>query len=429
MSLPYEITEDKKTINIKRGYINYLNDIQKEITDNQIKTLMYNSFENIGSNFNFPNNPIEEIIYKNIDFIEIQNFNNLPEKLNLLKIHLRKIKCYKMNNLPKGLKILHLPIYHHKLDNLPLELEHLHLSIDNTFAHSFDYLPDTLKILSITNYDNIVNINIDNLPNGLEKLLLGDRIYCGLNNLPRNLKTLHLTKKNIDMINNLPDELEELNIPINYKYLKNIVKLKKLKKLKKIFIGQSCSFDSSVTSSFDLKSIPNSVEEIVFGDNFNQKLSHLPSKVKKITFGFNFNHLIDYGDLPDSIEYLEFTCNFNQAIVKYPSNLKVLKFGENHPAMVSDGHENFNYKFKNLPTTLEILKFSEYSRYSYFGELELPDSIKILQLGKNFLKESVKIYLQSIPKSLEYIKYDKSSEKITELIKETGWTGKIEYWK
>ena len=77
-----------------------------------------------------------------------------------------------------------------------------------------------------------------------------------------------------------------------------------------------------------------------------------------------------------------------------------------------------------LVATLEILKFDELSEYSNLDKLELPDSIKILQLGKNPKLHNIK----NIPKSLEYIKYNKLNEKITKLIEETGWIGKIEYW-
>ena len=441
MLLPYKITDDKKIIYVSNGYVNYLAEIHKEIIQNQISILNYKAYEDIGSNFDFSDNPIEEIIYEtsilscNDDKYQKQNFNNLPVKLQTLKLDLTYVECYKLDNLPSELKKLYLPnSYCFELDNLPLGLEKLSLLIGDDFIQSLCYLPESLKELTIRSFKSakILNINYDNLPNGLEKLFLYGNIDCELNNLPRNLKTLHLTEIYNNMIHNLPDGLEELKIPIDYKYLREI--FSSINTLKKLIAGfNNNSHSPQVLSSFDLESIPNSVEEIIFGDNFNQKITYLPKEVKKITFGFNYNQPISSGDLPDSIEYLEFGYNFNNTISKYPSNLKILKFGRNYSSKIEnlpDGlveleiNERFNNKLSNLQETLEILRFDEYGEYSHLDKLELPNSIKILQFGKYQKQMSIK----NIPKSLEYIKYSKSNEKITKLIEETGWIGKIEYW-
>jgi hypothetical protein len=440
MELPYKITDDKKSIYVSNGYTDYLIEIHKEIIDNQISILNYKSYIDIGTNFNFPNNPIKEIAYipqrLSDEKFKKQNLNNLPEKLQILKLNSVYVECYKLDNLPFGLKVLYLPIsYEYELDNLPLELEDLSLRVNNTFQQSLSYLPESLKELRIISLNNneMVKINCDNLPNGLEKLFLRGSLNCELNNLPRNLKTLYLTRTYNNMIYNLPDGIEELKISIDYKFLKEIFSSTNTVKLKKIIIGDVYNNHLHTISSFNLNSIPDSVEEIVFGDTFNQKLTYLPKEVKKITFGFNYNQPIGYGDLPDSIEYLEFGYNFNDTINKYPSNLKVLKFGRNYSSNIEnlpDGlveleiNERFNSKLSNLPTTLEILRFNKYAEYSHLDKLELPDSIQILQLSNYKKLHGIK----NIPKSLKYIKYSKSDEKITKFIEEIGWIGKIEYW-
>lgn len=440
MELPYKIADDKKSICVLNGYTNYLAEIHKEIIDNQISILNYKSYDNIGTNFDFPNNPIEEIIYTRLSLkdgttkFQKQNFNNLPEKLRILKLKSVDIDCYKLDNLPSGLKNLYLPnSYYYELDNLPLELEYLSLQVSNNFIQSLDYLPETLKKLKIIfpENNNRIKINCDNLPNGLEKLFLCGSINCELNNLPRNLKTLHLAQTHYYMIYNLPDGIEELQIPIDYKYLREIFSSMDTIKLKKLIIGFRNAF--RIPSSFDLQSIPTSVEEIEFGDDFYQKLTWLPPKLKKITFGFHYNQPISYGNLPDSIEYIEFGCCFNNTVGKYPSNLKVLKFGRNYSSKIDnlpnglmelEINGRLNSILTNLPTTLEILRFNEYAEYPNLDKLELPDSIKILQLGKYQKLQCIK----NIPKSLEYIKYSESNEKITKLIKKTEWVGKIQYW-
>jgi len=476
MILPYKIDEYKKSIYIENDYIYYLTNIQKEIINNKLSVLNYSSYIDIATNFDLPNNPIEEIAYNSprltltsVYKFQKQNFNNLPKKLKILNLCSVNIDCYKLDNLPTGLKKLYLPkSYCYELDNLPLEIEDLILYIDNNYVQLLSCLPESLKKLMIIaqKYDNInkVNINCYNLPNGLEKLLLDGNIDCELNNLPRNLNTLYLPQKYKNMIHNLPNKLEVLSIPIDYKYLRDIFSSINTVKLKKLIIGPKYKNHLHTTSSFDLKSIPASIEEIEFGNNFNQSLTYLPSGLKKITFGFNFNYSIgdnlpnsieylEFGNnfnqsltylpsglkkitfgfnfnysigdnLPNSIEYLEFGFNFNNTITKYPSNLKILKFGRNYSLETNnlpnglielEINERFNNKLSNLPPTLEILKFNELSEYSNIDKLELPDSIRILQVGKNQKICCIK----NIPKSLEYIKYNKLNIKITKLIEET----------
>ena len=464
MVLSYVITDDKKTIYISHGYIEYLYEIQNVIVDNQIKILYYESQIDIGTNFDFPNNPIEEIIYttprfsKYCDKFQKQNLNNLPEKLQILKFNLMDIECYKFDNLPSGLKKLSLPnSYCYELDNLPLELEYLSLYVNNSFTQSLSYLPESLKELIISQKndnnvmeyykfnnlasllkefkefeyennsytqsfsylpmslkklkiishinDNMVNINCDHLPNKLEKIFLCGNINSEFNNLPRNLKILHLTQFNNIMIHNLPDGIEELKIPINYKYLKEIfssTNTVKFKKLKKLIIGFNLKSHSRSSSLFDLESIPDFVEEIVFGDNFNQKITYLPQGVKKITFGFNYNYSIGSGDLPDSIEHLEFGYNFNKTIDKYPSNLKILKFNSNYLSSVEnlpDGllELEINVRFKDmlskLPTTLVIIRYNKFAENHNLDNFALFDYMRILQF------DSMRI--------LQYDKYQK----------------------
>lgn len=444
MSLPYIVDDNKKEICVIDGYISYLSEIHKEITDNQIKILDYKSCEDIGTNFDFHDNPIEEITYTTIYGItpnnkfKKQNLSNLPEKLLILKLDGVYVECYKMNNLPKGLKKLHMPLFYNwKLDNLPDELEELSVYVfidNNNFTNYFDFLPESLKELKISSLTREWSGCIDNLPNGLEKIFLGTNVDCELNNLPRNLKVLHLGKKYMRMIYNLPDGLEELKIINNYKYLREIFLSAPIVKLKKIIIKHECCNTLYTVSSFDLQSIPSSVEEIVFDNNFNQPLDYLPPGIKKITFGTNFNHSIGPKNMPDSVEYLKLGYNYNIRISKYPANLKVLKFGRNYTSNIKnlplglielEINEKFDNLILDLPATLEILKFDKNSEYSQLNKLELPNSIKILQLGKPRSQSSC---IKNIPNSLEYIKYYEPNKKIKKMIDKSGWKGKIEYW-
>jgi len=220
--------------------------------------------------------------------------------------------------------------------------------------------------------------------------------------------------------------------------LNNIFSSIPMTKLKKLTIGIFYMGSPHYISELDLQSIPSSVEEIVFDYNFNQPLDYLPAGIKKITFGKFFNHLINFKNLPTSIEYLEFGYCYNKTIHEYPPNLKILKFGRNYSSKIFnlphgliklEINEKFSSLILDLPTTLEILKFDENSEYSQLDKLELPNSIKILQLGKlRSPATGTTSYIKNLPSSLEYIKYCKSNKKIKKIIDDAGWTGKIEYW-
>lgn len=449
-SLTYDICKKNKIIKIMNEYVKYLDIIKKVIIDNQIEIIYYYSNENIDDNFYFLNNPIKKIIfYPSLLYSENvgqnsmnQNLNFLPEKLDVLFLEYKKgINYNKIENLPIGLKVLKLPRnYDYELNNLPYNLEVLWIFTNKNINNTFNFLPESLKELYITNNKNLPentdNINddncpnLDNLPNGLEQLCLNCKINSQLNNLPRKLKILHLSLHYENKIYNLPDGLEELKIPLYYPYLSESISHNT--KLKKIIIGFSNKSHFKNISSFNLETIPDYVEEIIFGDDFNQQLNYLPTNIKKITFGFNFRYDINY-NLLDSIEYLEFGYNFNNIIYKYPSNLKVLKFGRNFSNNLNnlpeglielEINERFNSTIKNLPKTLKIFKFNEFAEYSDLDKLELSDSIEILEFGRYQIHKTI----NKLPKSLKYIKYCKSNKNITKLIEESNYNGKIEYY-
>lgn len=118
--------------------------------------------------------------------------------------------------------------------------------------------------------------------------------------------------------------------------------------------------------------------------------------------------------------------------------MKTLKFGRNYSSKIFnlphglielEINEKFSSSILDLPTTLEILKFDENSEYSQMDKLELPNSIKIMQLGKfRSPATGTTSYIKNLPSSLEYIKYCKPNKKIKKIIEDAGWTGKIEYW-
>ena len=104
-----------------------------------------------------------------------------------------------LKNLPASLKYLafepdgyyaHITHFTNRLDNLPHGLEELQLAISGINTYLGENLPPTLKKLVILGFDAKENININNLPDGLEYLFIGANIVeiKQINKLPSNLK-------------------------------------------------------------------------------------------------------------------------------------------------------------------------------------------------------------------------------------------------
>ena len=94
-----------------------------------------------------------------------------------------------------------------------------------TFGHQFTQqldIPSNIKILKL-NCNNVHIIN--NLPNGVEELVLGYNFNLDLNDLPNSIKIISFDPNSFyyKELNNLPKSLEKLYLPEKYdKEIKNI---------------------------------------------------------------------------------------------------------------------------------------------------------------------------------------------------------------
>lgn len=366
------------------------------------------------------------------------NIDNLPESLESLQItddcKSLGINPKMFQNLPSKLKNLKLYSCEDvQLNNLPNTMENLEICCFSNQQYLLDYLPASLKSLcinlrkiykSVQNYEKKVSveINFNSLPTGLETLKITGQYNDELNFLPINLKCLHLPFRYEHEIKNITKSLEELKIPVKYEHLDI---LNNCINLKKIIIGFTYKEHSKNISNFKLEKIPDSVEEIEFGDDFNQNINYLPKNIKKITFGFNFKHSINFINY-DSIEHLEFGYNFNGFIKKYPSNLKYLKFGRNfneHINHLPEGlihlsiNERFHSKIDKLPSKLEILEFYKSAEYKY-DIMCIPDSTHTIILGTHMEKNKI-----NIPKNLKNITYSENNDWITNELEKNCFAG------
>lgn len=166
-----------------------------------------------------------------------------------------------------------------------------------------------------------------------------------------------------------------VNCPINLKS-DNFTKLKII------------NFSKLFNSDFEL---PDCVEEINFGDDFNKKIFNLPSGVKIIRFGKSFNSEFK---LPNSVELIYFGENFNLPIDGLPENLINLEFNPlshfNQPINNLPGKlnkiimcNNFTQCLNNLPESLEFFEFYEGSKYNNSLD-NFPNNLKKLTIGRNF---------------------------------------------
>ena len=96
------------------------------------------------------------------------------------------------------------------------------------------------------------------------------------------------------------------------------------------FTGQSLNWGITLPASLTL---PNRLQSLTFGDNFNQSLDGvtLPKGLQNLTFGRNFNQSLEGVTWPSSLQSLTFGVFFDQSLdgVTLPNSLQNLTFGFN----------------------------------------------------------------------------------------------------
>ena len=266
----------------------------------------------------------------NDDIIELDISNkNIKGYLNLSKFKkLKKLNCSN-NNITKIIGIKNLTNIDCSNNKIIKLSDGLFFSSQNNITtnpieeieYPFDknkgFFGNTVKKIIFT---DDFNDNIDNLPLGLEILILGKKFNKSVDNLPNTLKEIHFGNS--------------FNQPLDY--------------------------------------LPNSLNKIVFEQNFNQSLDNLPNSINEIKFNvsnFNenkFNYDINF--LPNQLSKLILPSNFDKEIFNFPPNLKYLYLGK-----------KFNKTLNNLPESLEILIFdSQYNQQIY----KLPNNLRHLSFSK-----------------------------------------------
>eukprot|EP00438_Fugacium_kawagutii_P013948 Skav203414 [mRNA] locus=scaffold1743:285672:286487:- [translate_table: standard] len=127
-----------------------------------------------------------------------------------------------------------------------------------------------------------------------------------------------------------------------------------------------------------LSHLPRSLEDLTFGDYFNQSMEGvtLPSGLRNLTFGEYFNQSMEGVTLPSGLQNLTFGREFDQSMegVTLPSGLQNLTFGDCFDQSMEG---------VTLPSGLQNLTFGDCFNQSMEG-VTLPSGLQNLKFGFNF---------------------------------------------
>ena len=90
--------------------------------------------------------------------------------------------------------------------------------------------------------------------------------------------------------------------------------------------------------------LPNGLEELILGYNFDLELNNLPNFIKRIIFYISSNYNKELNNLPNLLEYLELPKKYDKKISNIPNSLKTVKCYQ-------------NYKFINDFDLLEVITY------------------------------------------------------------------------
>jgi hypothetical protein len=105
--------------------------------------------------------------------------------------------------------------------------------------------------------------------------------------------------------------------------------------------------------------LPQTLKFIKFGHEFNQSIDNLPFSLNKLVLGHEFNQFVD--NLPNSLISLELGYQFNKFVDDLPSGLESLVLGK-----------LFNQNINNLPRSLVFLEIKS----NYYNDVrQLPKNL------------------------------------------------------
>lgn len=129
---------------------------------------------------------------------------------------------------------------------------------------------------------------------------------------------------------------------------------------------------------------PSALENIEFGECFNQEICNLPNSIVKIAFPEESKFNQPVNKLNQNLVCLILGNLFNQPVDNLPSNLMSLELGD-----------NFNQTIDNLPPELQSLQLGEKFNQPIN---KLPKELSFLNIGKEFNQT-----FENLPETLEHV--------------------------
>jgi len=222
----------------------------------------------------------------------------------------------------------------------------------------------------------------------LESLRLRDDFDQPINKgmLPRTLRRIEFGLEfNFHQEIVLPESLEELILGDDFN--QSMVLPRSLTKLK-----YGNQFDNSFHLEHEKSMLPENLSDLELGMYFNEKIPQgfLPQSLKRLKFGFCFNQQIEKDVLPNGLTDLVFGFHFNQQI---PINVLP------GSGSLTDLEFDFNFnQLVKLPANLRNLRFG--ARYNQpINRGFLPESLRNLRFGRLFNQKLV----GCLPKKLEIL--------------------------
>jgi len=258
------------------------------------------------------------------DITELYIHCSCEEYINSLPSHIESIAIYtthdsEPNNLPPNLKKLYLGYYYNQqLHYLPVTLEYL--CIGHGYSQDLLHLPKSLKILEL-HANRVKNIDLD-LPNllilSLKYLIGNDTLYENIMNIYNQLYKVQNTLRELYLPYNFK---ENLDIIANFTFLE-VLSYKHCTKIEQF--PPNLKVLELICYNYPLDNLPNTIETLILGNNFNQDLNILPKKLKVLNMGENID------------------CNL---FVDYPETLEELIIVETHPDRYHIcGYEKYKFK-------------------------------------------------------------------------------------
>lgn len=152
-------------------------------------------------------------------------------------------------------------------------------------------------------------------------------------------------------------------------------------------------FDDFFNEQIYENTLPNTIENIYFGYNFNQRLHPFPSSLRVIKFGHLFDQEIDENVFPKIMFSIEFGYRYNKELKQnvLPDELNELKFGKLYTKALEPGVIRY----------LKRLFFDCAFEINYdFNMNTFCDSLEELYLGSGWIP---KIRKNTLPKNLKIL--------------------------